>query len=347
MVCTVPENLRTLMIVKIIGFMEFSALHLVLRNERFPQALLRDFVSLMQKFEVVLLLDTNRMLIPSLLSGDENNACVLFPLIVSIPPESSSCVSELNRLPFAKISTLHMTVFTRFYLLPFIPNGFFPRLLARVIGSEITLNFSQCVPSTINKDNIFNCLHWKCWRNGIVLVHHHMEIIRIAPTSLLHSNTKEVFIHNTIDKQCIKTIHIGGIEIMVAVLPEDVPLEDCDFLPHDSTTPPAHRLSVWILRQLTEIVDSVFDDWYEGFARRKGFDLRTVQQVSPCPECLTQVFKSYHHKCKSTSKLSLFTSPCCVLAASKNLPLNCDDHGSIPVSSIAPDLVGYGMSFKT
>lgn len=327
--------------------MEFSALQLVLRNERFPPALLRDFVSLMQKFEVVLLLDTNHMLIPSLLPGDEDNACVVFPLIVSIPPESSSCISELSCLPFAKISTLDMTVFARFYLLPFIPNGFFPRLLARVIGSKITLNFSQCVPSTISKDNIFNCLHWKCWRNGIVLIHHHMEIIRISPTFLPRCNIKDVFIHNTVDKQCVKNIHIGGIEIMVAVLPEDLQLEDCDFLPCDNTTSLTHRLSVWILRQLTEIVDSVFDDWYEGFARRKGFDLRTVQQVSPCPKCLTQVFKNYRHNCKSPSKLSLFTSPCCVLAASKNLPLNCDDHGSVPVSSIAPDLVSYGTSFKT
>lgn len=348
--------------------MDFSALKLVLRDERFPLSFLPDFVSLMQKFEVILLLDKNHLLIPSLLPVSVNNSCVVLPFTVQMTHENLANTEELNRLPFVSIGSLNMQLFTRYYLLPYIPNGFFSRLIARIIGSNISTCISQCVSRlSIQEDSVFNSLHWRCWRDGIVLVFRYMEIIRVSSTSLPYPDTNKVYISSVKKTHTLEQSQ-KGIEILVACLPDSIVMNQNDFFScHDSNSYNRH-LSVWVLRQLADIIDSVFDDWYEGFSRRKGFDLRIVQQVNPCPLCLSSRLNA---KCKAegtnrkglTQSLSfdssyssggyisffdvstqsrnmhLFTSSYCVLAASKRESLKCNDHGLIGVPFIAPDLV--------
>lgn len=363
--------------------MEYSALQLVLRDERFPQSFLHDFVSLMQKFEVVLLLDKDRILIPSLLPADRKEACIVFPLSVSVNPDSLCCMDELMKQGCASITHLHMKVFARYYLLPFVPNGFFPRLIARIIGSKISTCFTEVVPLHHSHDNLYNSIHWRPWRNGIILIYHHMEVLRISTLSLSNLEAARVYISSSKGRRLLESC--GGIEIMVATLPESVVTGESEYLRFDKDKSRSHALSVWILRQLTEITDSVFEDWYEGFARRKGFDYRTIQQASPCPDCLSRYFRltaSKHSPLKKTSTLSrpspppstgvrhtspsrrystdymdfleqqsrsrdlhLFGSSFCVLMSSEFKHVECVEHGSIPVSEVAPDLVSLGMSY--
>ena len=331
------------------GFMELSALQLVLRDERFPHSLIKEFVSLMQKFEVILLLDENRLLIPSLLPPDEGKSCVVFPISVVLYPGISIHAQELSQQSFSRV---HVSIFARYYFLPFIPNGFFPRLLARVVGSKISECFTQCVPSFSDSDG--NMLHWRCWRSGIVLVYDHLEVLRISPIYLPLPNTDETRIISSCGDRLLQSEEHSIIQILVSVLPENVVTSSSSYLPSDDSRQANSHLAIWILRQLLQIIDSVFDDWYDAFAHRKGFDLHTVEQVSPCSKCLqhtlltqskrrdtfintiTSQFSSY----MSTLKIMyLFTSPFCVLAASKNELLTCPYHGSVPVSDIAPDLV--------
>ena len=365
--------------------MEYSALQLVLRDERFPPSFLDDFVSLMQKFEVVLLLDKGRILIPSLLPADQRNSCIVFPLSVSITSDNLYDIDVLSKQNFARISDLHMKVSARYYLLPFVPNGFFPRLIARIIGSKISTCFSELVPLHQLHDNVYNGIHWRPWHDGIVLVYHHMEILRVSTLSLANLETCRVYLSSTKGRRYLEKKHCG-IEIMVATLPKEMVTGESDQLRFDKDEGKNHCLSVWLLRQLTEITDSVFEDWYEGFSRRKGFDYRTIQQASPCPSCLSRYFLSLSQKKRSPSKkaltysihgrpspstegghhtspnrrysndiymdcsdsksndLHLFSSPFCVLSSSGDKPVECVEHGPIPVSEVAPDLVSFRMS---
>lgn len=363
--------------------MEYSALQLVLRDERFPPSFLCDFVSLMQKFEVVILLDKERLLIPSLLPDSEDSSCVVFPLCVSL--NSADSIENLTVETFAKISTLELRVHARYYLLPFVPNGFFPRLIARIISSQVAPFYSKYVKTTQSLNSIYNGIHWRCWRNGISLVHRHMEVIRIAPLSLPDLGTQgNIFVSSSYSKpRSLNEKLRHGIEIVVAILPDD--LVDGDFLMggaegeellvDDDSGELSHRLGVWLLRKLTEIIDSVFEDWYEGFARKKGFDYRSILQTSPCPSCLSTIFhlsnkdkrssirKTLSSAATSTRRpkaltpstsvgsvefselknnvpsLYLFTSSYCVVASSDEGFVSCTDHGLIPVSRVAPDLV--------
>lgn len=329
-----------------------AALDQVIRDDQFPQSLKKEFISLMQKFEIVLLLDNERLLIPSLLPSNQEVSSVVHPKLMGSP-------EEVVPHQYATIECLDLVVFARFCLLPYIPNGFFPRLIARVMGSKIFECVKQSMRSSALEDvSILNNLHWRCWRSGIVLIWQHLEIFRIAPGSPWTSHTDSTFVVSASGKREVQGSE-QGIEIKIAVLPEEH-VKVCGFLSSDDSKPRSSLLSTWLLQQTSELVDSVFDDWYEGFARKRAFDPRAVvHQVNPCQECLKQYMARFTSSRGSTTliegvhsitdrssgysntqkNLYLFTSPHCVLAASKGLSLKCPDHGNIPVSLVAPDLV--------
>ena len=328
--------------------MELSALYLLLKEDQFPHALIKEFVSLMQKFEVVHPLDESRLLIPSLLPSDEGNAYVVFPTSVpTVTTEEKVKAQEISQQGFSRLNS---PVFARYYVIPFIPNGFFPRLLARILGSGVGECFTECVSQSDS-----NNLHWRCWRNGIILVNNQLEVLRVSPVHFPLANTDETVIISSTESHHIKDKGHSMIQIMVSVLPETLISGKSPLLPSDKTRSVSYHLAIWALRKLVEIIDSVFDDWYDAFARRKGFDLRTVEQASPCPKCLQQTALNNKSSRRDsflstlTSQLSsymgsmrtlhLFTSPFCVLAASKNEYLPCPIHGPVPVLDVAPDLV--------
>ncbi len=334
--------------------MELSALLLLLEDDKFPHSLIKEFVSLMQKFEVIHLLDNTRLLIPSLLPSDEGSACVVFPTSMGTTSDKETARAKaIGKQGFSRLST---PVFARYYVIPFIPNGFFPRVLARILGSGIGECFIECVASDERED-----LHWRCWRNGIVLVNGPIEVIHVAPVHLPLANTDETVIISSANSQPMHGRNQKMIQIVVSILPDKQVQGKSPSLPSDDSRSNSSHLAIWILRKLIEIVDSVFDDWYDAFARKNGFDLNTVEQASPCAKCLQQT--AVHSKGRSgtlfttlTSQISsyissqrtlhMFTSPYCVLAASSNTCLPCPVHGPIPVADVAPDLVcGFGVLF--
>ena len=330
-----------------------SALDQVIRDDQVPKSLRKEFISLMQKFEIVLLLDNERLLIPSLLPPNRDASTVVHPKLMGYP-------MELTPHQYANMERLGFVVLARFFLLPYIPNGFFPRLIARVMGS----NIFECVKqsgragSLADMNVLNNNLHWRCWRSGIVLIWQHLEIFRIAPISPWTSHADTTYVVSALETKEVGE-YTQGIEILISIIPEDH-IASSSFLSSNGFKPRSSLLSTWLLQQASELVDSVFEDWYEGFARKKGYDPRAVvRQVNPCPDCLKQCMARLpgsHGSLKrprsapsgdhvnTQKQLYLFTSPHCVLAASKGMPLKCPDHGNVPVSSVAPDLVSKQAS---
>ena len=333
--------------------MELSALKLLLKDDQFPHSLIKDFVSLMQKFEVVHLLGDNRLLIPSLLPSYEGDACVVLPMCTPAHDNNTININDISKQSFSRSNDKD---YVRYYLLPFIPNGFFPRVLARILGSEISECFIQCV-SGENRQNT----HWRCWRNGIILVNDHMEAIHVSPVRLPLANTDETVLLSSTESRQVQSKGQSMIQIIVSILPEHLVQGKSLLLPSDDSRSTSSHLAIWIMRKLIDIVDSVFDDWYDAFARRNGFDLTTVEQASPCSKCLNQTALYSRGRSESffstlTSQISsyvssqrtlyMFTSPFCVLSASTNTCLSCPVHGPIPVSDVAPDLVNNNYTIK-
>ncbi len=335
-------------------------------------SLIAEFTTLMQKFEVILLLDEHRVLIPSLLPPGEVNSCVVFPKSVNLDESEAGSFEHMRKEPPAPIYQTPFTLFVRYYLVPFVPNGFFPRLIARVMGSEIIDHMSKSLSvSSMEQQYVLNTVHWKCWREGIVLIWKHMEIFRIAPLNRLSSGNLTARVVSKSGEHVVETTK--GIEIKVAILPESEVSkfsvmrnpEGVEQIPQVSRC-----LATWLLQQATTIVDSVFDDWYEGFGRKKGFELSMVHITNPCPTCFQEVRLAQNLAAtpplvrRITQSISLaartftgltsgpatsttlddtplylFSSPYCACSLAEGRKLECPTHGTLTLEGVAPDLV--------
>ena len=328
----------------------------------------KEFLSLMQKFEVVLLLDENRLLIPSLLPSTEQQACLVFSKQVSagLTNKDEGMIDQISSEPHAPLCQTPYPVLARYYLLPFIPNGFFTRVTARLMSSDIVDHLQRSIVSeSIDSHNIMNGAHWKCWRDGIIITWNHMEIFRIAPITFPLPGTSDTHLISSEGENQVETYK--GVEINIAVLPEDV-LEKCSIFPveDDSVCCRGLCMATWLLHQATTIIDSVFEDWYEVFAKKKGFDYTITRTANPCPDCFKVVHGVRYNASttptqqrvrKFTQSISeamseygvissrssgkhfyMFTSPHCSRVVKEGKKLNCPRHSELSVADVAPDV---------
>ena len=156
-----------------------------------------------------------------------------------------------------------------------------------------------------------------------------------------------------------------GIEIKIAIMPEEIIVKSNSFPNERSDLPvSSHCRATWLLHQATTIVNSVFEDWYEVFAKNTTFDFNLT--ANPCIECLKSVCKSErdafvypaqqplspetrsnspHGRGRSQPSSQqaifyMFTSPYCSRAvADGRLDIECPTHGKLSLNDIAPDLV--------
>ena len=273
------------------GFMLVEALNKIFQNSSkcVNCDIVTEFLTLMQRFEVILMLDKQRILIPSLLPKKQQDSCIVFPKFVSLDElEMTCCLQELSKQPYAPICQLPHPILVRFYLLPFVPNGFFPRLIARLMGGNIMEHLLKSLTTgPLDSHHILNLIHWQCWQNGIILIWNHFEIFRIAPLTYPLPGTTSARVISNSGESKVETLK--GIEVKVAVLPETC-IKACSVLPNMDNVPNKGKcLATWLLHQVSDLVDSVFDDWYEAFARKKGYDLSVTSTVNPCTMCFKNV----------------------------------------------------------
>ena len=311
-----------------------------------------EFINLLSKFEIVFKLDGRRLVIPSLLPDSEDDACLVYSSTLSNSLDTSSLlVRDVDG--YDNFGQLDMQLFCRYFLLPFIPNGFFTRLIARLMGSDIIDQLQRSLKGDpLEAVHVSNTIHWRCWRNGIVLVWNQKEIFRVAPLTNARSSRSKAIL---ITQQKVHKVLSSptGLEIKVAVIPE-VKIRKLSFL-----EPAVERLSeanegifsnlqnpsmgksivAWLLHKTTMMVDSIFNDWYEGFGSRSFEDESTtsLRMADYCSSCLSLAHQSAYSNV--VGSLYLFSSTYCCLAGCKGMKLDCPGHGPMRVEDIAPDLV--------
>ena len=333
---------------------------------------------LMQRFEVVLLLDKRRMLIPSLLPSNEEDSIVVFLRSVSDnlldkklsqqKSESPEAEEEDNipgtqDIPHAPLCQTPYSIFSRYYFLPFVPNGFFTRVIARLMSTDIMdCLHDSLTRSQLEEDHLLNAAHWRCWQDGISIIWNHMEIFRIAPVRYpLVGTPSTILVSNSGDRE-VQTAK--GVEIKAAILPEET-VTRCAMIPDGDSEEECFKgrcVATWLLHQAVTVVDSVFEDWYEVFSKKKGFELSAIRTGSPCKSCY-RVVQAAEVKAMttplqrrlstfsmsfdvinrwSTDPLHLFSSALCSHALDKGFSLQCPLHGDVTVAEVAPDLVSGG-----
>lgn len=328
----------------------------------------KEVIPIMQKFEVVFLLDEHRLLIPSLLPPEEDDSCLVFSSSLSQTLTDDTMTEQLRHEPHAPMHETPHTILTRLYLLPFIPNGFFSRLMARLMSSDIIEHLQQSLLSNVLVSSyLINSTHWKCWRTGILITWNHMEIFRIAPLAENQARISTVEVVTKKDTY-ISTNVLGGLEIKVATLPEEF-IQKCSILDGQLNFSSSYMdsekrtdysrgkcLATWLLHQATIAIDNVFEDWYESFARKKGFDphQENVRIANPCNKCIECVQREAFlqlnpnlfpangsvAKGEGEGKCYVFTSMYTSLVSTNyGENLVCPVHGPLRVADVAPDLV--------
>ena len=321
-----------------------------------------EFLIFMQKFEVVLKLDDNRLLIPSLLPNDEEDSCVVFSQAITKKLLELTNFEQPTDMPHVHIYEIPHPIISRFYLLPFVPSGFFSRVMARLMSSEIIDILNQCLLNNqLGIGHVVNSTHWKCWRNGIIITWNHFEIFRIGPlcNNLPGASTVGIV---TRKEKCEHLKQLKGIEIKVAILPEEYIVNFSILEGKLSNTTCSETkevdigtgksLASWLLHQATTKVESVFEDWYESFAKKKGFDPQeeNVRILNPCTLCMKEVEKERLRLLNigvatTDSPLNpvcyMFSSAHVAHASTSEEILVCPRHGTQNVSDVAPDMVSF------
>lgn len=336
----------------------------------------QEFIILMQRFGVIFLLDDRRLLIPSLLPAEVENAIVIFLRSVcdSILDQkegdmANNHLEDIEEMPYAPMCQIPYPLFSRYYLLPFIPNGFFTRVIARLMSTDIMKNLHDSLyKDPTDTGHALNSAHWRCWRHGISIIWNHMEIFRISPVTYPLLGTQHTQVISNCGEQQLETVK--GVEIKLAILPESV-TTGCSMIPNADIGAESSKglyIATWLLHQATIVIDSVFEDWYEAFAKKKGFELSSIVVGNPCKQCYKVVqtaevkataqplqrrhstfSRSYEviSRWSMESKtLYLFSNTYCALALANGFDLACPTHGEIKVSEVAPDVVSTCMMLR-
>ena len=322
---------------------------------------LKELTALMEYFDIILFLNDQHLLIPSLLPQEENKSCPVFPRMTVAKLIKDDSIL-LENVPYTPICQTPHPLLVRYYLLPFVPNGFFARVTARLMSTNMIDYIQNSLQTGPLDDGLTNQAHWKCWRDGIMIIWHHMEIFRISRVTFPLPGTAETHLISSEGDKPVKTVK--GVEIKIAILPDEISVRSSCFPNEHSNLPvTSHCRATWLLHQATTIVNSVFEDWYEVFAKGKSNDLISLT-ANACTECLNFVYRpetrEKHSKRQHSNTVSLssacssstssvhdpifymFSSPyCCRAVADGNLDLECPYHGKLSVSDIAPD-----MAFK-
>ena len=298
------------------------------------QSFIGAIISIMQSFEVILLLDQHSILIPSLMSRHREHACA-----ISQDDSGKLSVQSTASLLSVPINT-QKHVLLRHYVLPFVPNGFFSRLTSRIcanttIIAQCRILYEKCEPLL------------RCWRHGVCLTCNGMDVLSIVPVTYPLPGTDSTYIvtsegHEVVKKFC-------GIEVRVFTVSSSTDSEPPSDYIHAAT---------WLLQQSIQCIDSIFEDWYVAFGRKRGFDLSMILVGAPCDKCEARRLTDASPK-RSTSgrqhngtevvtakSYFLFSLPFCAHAVALKQELKCPIHGSISVSKISPDMV-RGSLFST
>lgn len=314
-----------------------------------------EFTNLLCKFEILYKLDEKRILIPSLLPDNEEDACIVYSkALSSYLVERSELIysDDQGSEGWENLGQLDLQIFCRYHLLPFVPNGFFTRLIARLASSDIIDHLHNSIKSDfLDAIHFPNTIHWSCWRHGMSLVWNKKEIFRISPLDHVASDSRIVVITKPNSHQVYSTL--SGLEVKVAIIPEQK-IRVCTFLEpavqrmragsddiysNPLSNPSKGRcIASWLMHRATSMIDSVLQDWYNGLGSSDYNDETSISKMANyCTQCLNSVRQAAYSEV--ISSLYMFSSTYCCLAACKGELLECPIHGQLRVEDVAPDLV--------
>jgi serine/threonine protein kinase/ankyrin repeat protein/GTPase SAR1 family protein len=294
------------------------------------------YLQLLQKFEVALCISDKEVIIPSLLPDE--------PAFGSFP-KPNDFLTDVT-LSFSQVDAYQPPI-RRIWFANYISDGFFPRLICRVINDQ---QIKSVMNHFYENTDGYTQLNWICWRKGIVFKSrgYTLMIIRVVD----NPNTEWSPEITAVKCKYRIEVHIYVPE-MINVVQELIDLEKCDF--EDVPTPYvvagfATRLIVAISNHI-----SFLSSWFQGMLADHTDSLGYV----PCWKCYggilllptddvdncqseSAVFVDYDNQpvfCLSFNE--------CIIPACKNNNIHCINHGALKIVQSIPDLAFWDLVTKS
>ena len=297
-----------------------SVLSQVFKGDVFPQTHRQEYIELLGKFEVALVLNEQQLLVPSMLALKPpftvHHFLNVFPRpslhkVLASVPASSDTHRDLRPTGL---------LIRRFYFMTYVPGGFWPRLISRFLSSPVIVAIvlsllghskSQGVSKKVMLSSQFGelGLQWSYWKTGIELWYKEHSLLRVAelvpggafrgckpcPPQYEHAAHSSEPIEPWVDASDL-TFDLNG-----SWMPVDYnPNRGVEILIKDAVCPAAMKEgggdlseSTWSGAQLLSVVvdsiDNLLEDWYPGLGARDGGktseSIPYVNRVIPCPFC--------------------------------------------------------------
>ena len=173
------------------GILNKSALQQVFRGQIFPIEFQQEYIELLNKFEVAIQVDRNSLLVPSCLSAKPSytlhhhpnffprlsmeQIAEFIPELFTNSEDHKASVCDTDHQLFPQYTGL---VLRRFYFMPHVPSGFWPRLISRFLADTTfhtvvleCLGYSKSEVEEVTRSRSAprSVLSWVYWRTGLEL----------------------------------------------------------------------------------------------------------------------------------------------------------------------------------
>ena len=327
------------------GLMSINSMYSLFNKQKdFPSKYIDKYIQLLIKFEVVLKLNEESLLVPSFLREQRPNLEYF-----SYP--------DTDYLPPVK---LHVMV-------DYIPGGFWARLITRILSDETIMEsvISGCVPVAV-----LDRLNWVKWRTGLELACK-LDIGDICLAKIYEKKRDQLGFRREERKAWIKyedefeeyTEREFDTYSLMIEIPDNFPtLLKYNMAQGQVMEKMQDMMRATILTKLIYHTKVLIDDWYQGMSRAKI--------LISCPFCLSEgqtEFKRYRgvgpvetmceeieafqsseieysidqSKCVpreiNRENVYFFSHEHVLVQTQKSVYLECPNHGKLHLSIVAPD----------
>lgn len=239
-------------------------------------------LKLLCKFEIIVKLDADNILIPSLL-GDtvEGQTALIQPFF--FPPIDKVCSASDRKTLFLHSNR---SCYRRIFMAPHVPVSFWSRFIARclscnhfcqiLVRCNANIAIERCpIPSQIVVDG--ELFQWHYGKRNISLLFGSHVLLTVNSIDNGFSKTKIKYFDFS-EEAPMECQYKEGFVVYVPSYTA-VTMKDDDDLQHNET------FSAQILAHVLELIDQVMRDYFEGLLDQGIYNDNFLLQLIPCPFC--------------------------------------------------------------
>lgn len=297
------------------GVMKRSDLSQIFRSERFPANLMSQYINLLSKFEVALPWSPEFLLVPSLLPDSQQETNL--PVAAGV---SAAVAQAMNVTAYTQPKVLR-----RQYVMSYVPSGFWPRLITRVIPDErIRDTVKSCCQLSPDgpvqegdRDKLTSVAQpeWSCWKTGIELSCFGVKLLRIcelegrpfygAPDDMANPLHYRREVHDTTRYSTIEVltpcvrIRMEKFEQRKKITSKRTSLRKAGEDRREgskligfkvkSVSDSSIQSAARLVAIAVEHMDTLITDWFPGLDAITVQGNRLVTRIIPCPKCIMTV----------------------------------------------------------